>query len=488
MSFPTNKSLFPDLIVVFVVGATILIGLNGYYSSIEFRDLYFGVSSESLMQTFPSEILKERPFSSIYFNHIQPPLFDSVRALIAAFWSSDTIPLSHFVDIGIYLMYIGLFGLLGALVFAWVWKATNSRAYAWASMLIWVIHPSPISMAAFLDGTFLSSVLISWMIFETWLIRRGEGSVSRVVILAILCFLTRAHFQWFFVPVFGVALLLIGVDRRRILLGMGALVFVVGLYCAKQYMLFGTFSSYGFQGDYLTGLFWIEEVRELHATATDYNDICNGGSMTNEVECRKFFADRFPGELLELNFTYPAAARAVSGKWNTEDRWWLSHIHGRILKRYCASNLGYCAESLWRSVKQNFPQYWVESWESNNPVTASIPWKLTYYRLAHNYPWLIFFAVVVVATTTASRWRATPNSGGRNLSKITPILRIIGVMVIPMYIFGVTLIGSVYDGFEGGRLKFLLEPTLYTFIVVQAFLSVKYIFVGSKREFESTRD
>ena len=59
---------------------------------------------------------------------------------------------------------------------------------------------------------------------------------------------------------------------------------------------------------------------------------------------------------------------------------------------------------------------------------------------------------------------------------------------MPAYVFSITLLVNNYEAFEGGRLKFLLEPAIYVFIVVQVFFSVKYFFVGSKREFESARD
>ena len=124
-------------------------------------------------------------------------MLDSVRAVIAFFWNPSHGPLVEFVDLGLTRLYIGLFGILTALLFLWILKATESRVCAWVGALIWMAHPSPLSMSFFLDGTFLSSFFVSWMIFEIWLISKREGSVSRLIIVAVLCFLTRAHFQWF---------------------------------------------------------------------------------------------------------------------------------------------------------------------------------------------------------------------------------------------------------------------------------------------------
>lgn len=465
---------------VFVASMVFLIGVNMFYSSAPHGEVFIGISSESLMQTFSASVLRERPFASIYFNHIQPPLFDSLRAVIASFWSDGDIPLPRFVDMGLYGIYVALFGVLSALLFAWISRVTGSKIWAWISIFLWTIHPGPISMAAFLDGTFLNTILITWMIFELWLISENRGSVSRLVLVASMCFFARSHFQWFFVPVLGASLILLGVDRRRLIFGMAAFLLVVCLYCVKQYVLFGTASSYGFQGDQLAGLFWIEEVHELSPVSANYRDICAGGSMNDEVACKEFFRERFPSDLLDLGRQYPKGALAVSSKYNTEDRWWLSHIHKRILKRYCSENPGYCLKSLWRSVKQNFPEYWVESWQRGNPVTKDregVPWLSAYERVSRNFPWFVGAAIIIFGITVLASWRRFPSPSTQDL---TNLARIIGMAIVPGYVFSITLVGSVYDGFEGGRLRFLLEPTLFVFVVTQGYFGIKHLFLGAR--------
>ena len=64
---------------------------------------------------------------------------------------------------------------------------------------------------------------------------------------------------------------------------------------------------------------------------------------------------------------------------------------------------------------------------------------------------------------------------------------IIGVSLVPMYVFVITLVGNNYDAFEGGRLKFLLEPPIYILIVVQAFFGLKYMYFGSRGEPDSRK-
>jgi hypothetical protein len=85
--------------------------------------------------------------------------------------------------------------------------------------------------------------------------------------------------------------------------------------------------------------------------------------------------------------------------------------------------------------------------------------------LGSNYPWLILGALLVLVTTVTSQWNRTS------------ILPIVGVSIVPLYVFVISLVaGNTYDAFEGGRIKFLLEPTIYIFLFVQSFFGLKYIF------------
>ena len=76
--------------------------------------------------------------------------------------------------------------------------------------------------------------------------------------------------------------------------------------------------------------------------------------------------------------------------------------------------------------------------------------------------------MVILVTVVSGRWRETEK------------LRILGVAVMPAYVFSITLLGNNYDAFEGGRLKFLLEPVIYVFIIVQVFYALRYIYIGSR--------
>ena len=461
-----------EALAVFILSVAILLVLNSYYSSSVSEEVYIGISSESLVQTLPATVLKDKPFSGLYFNHIHPPMFDGIRASIAYFWKLDRgLSLRDFVDKGVYHVYTVLFGALGVLLFIWLKKATGSRLFSWIGTILWLVHPAPLSMAAFLDGTFLSSILITWMVFEVWLIGRKEQSISRLILVAILCFFTRAHFQWFFVPVLGVAMLLMSTkaNKKSLLYGLCIFSLVVGMYCIKQYMLFGTVNSYGWYGEKLAGLLWIEEVGEV--VSKGYKENCGGREIVRDrIGCKQYLGQIFPDELMQVDRLYPQGALSVSGGSNTEDRWWLTQVQSRIAKDYCSKNVWVCAESFSKSLLQNFPEYWVESWDRNNPLLSrdnGIPWVNIYYKIVHNYPWILFCSAIIFVIIILRRWQTA--------SKV----RILGVCVVPSYVLGITLLGNNYDAFEGGRLKFLLEPTIYVFILVHIYLAIKFIYIGA---------
>jgi len=101
---------------------------------------------------------------------------------------------------------------------------------------------------------------------------------------------------------------------------------------------------------------------------------------------------------------------------------------------------------------------------------AGIPWMGISGRIVRNYPWLILGAVVILLTScvwSLERNKITSNSWRSDNAA---------------YVFSITLLGNNYDAFEGGRLKFLLEPAIYVFIVVQVFYALRCIYLGSREE------
>ena len=75
-------------------------------------------SSERLMQTVSVKHLRDEPLRSLWYLHIQPPLFDAYRAVLARFYSSlEAGALVDAVDRWIYVAWAAAFAATAALVF-----------------------------------------------------------------------------------------------------------------------------------------------------------------------------------------------------------------------------------------------------------------------------------------------------------------------------------------------------------------------------------
>ena len=72
------------------------------------------------MQTLPIEQLRQDPIGSIHYLHMQPPLFDTIRAVIANLLVDETIVektrLIQSVDRVLLHLYLVLYGLLTAII------------------------------------------------------------------------------------------------------------------------------------------------------------------------------------------------------------------------------------------------------------------------------------------------------------------------------------------------------------------------------------
>src|SRR5687767_9361052 len=78
-------------------------------------------TSDDLQQTLPLAVLRDFPLRSLYYLHIQPPLLDTVRAVIAQFVHPDrSTSLVIAVDRWLYIVQVLVFGF------------TSMRMYQWA--------------------------------------------------------------------------------------------------------------------------------------------------------------------------------------------------------------------------------------------------------------------------------------------------------------------------------------------------------------------
>ncbi len=210
--------------------------------------LHFQIlTSECMQQTLSVIDLRENPVSAFWYLHIQPPGFDLIRAaLVAASSAKEWGGLMRDVDEGLYNVFTIFYGLGAALLFYWVWSMTRPALAAPVAFLF-AVHPATLYYATFLDGVFVSSILILFFFVVLWwcIAHRCYTHVLALATLALFFF--RSNFQWPFLVVVAASLWL-----ARIPSAVGRFlkvtVPVVMLYLLKQYIVFGLTLTTSFSG------------------------------------------------------------------------------------------------------------------------------------------------------------------------------------------------------------------------------------------------
>ena len=415
---------------VFLSSCLFLGILEYFFRPYGFDGFYFqNLTSDAMMQTLPVATLKAEPLASLFYLHIQPPMFDTIRTLLVLVApSADPANMLRFVDSGLYVILLILFGFLNTLIYTWVTKITNSVTIGIIAAILWLFHPASILYATMLDGTFLSSFLITWMIYEIWLMSKNQGSYIRLGLAASLTFLTRTVFQWYFAPVLGVCLFLLPINKRKGLLTLSIFCTVIFLYCGKQYLLFNTLSTTTYGGYHKTGIIWYQPDR---------------GEIQRYVD--------------RIQAKYPEGAKRIRDRNNNETTWQHNLAYNAIFSNKVKEDFLFSLGQIAKSFIYNFYHYWQPSSRCGaSVITPRILWRNAYdwvfsfWRL-----WLLLLISLVVWFISAEK---------RNSQRI---YRFLGHSVLVGYILMITHLCNRLDWTEAGRLKFFLEPVFFVFIISQ---------------------
>ena len=209
---------------------------------------YRETSSEFMMQTVSVADLKQQPFRSLWFLHIQPPLLDAIRMVAALISSaSEDEELVREVDGVIRLLWVLGHAALATLICLWLCRTTSPK-FAVTASILFAAHPAGVFYATLLDSTLLSSLWFTWCCYELWRFYEGRGSVVRLVVATLALFFTRSIFQWPFLLLMAGALLLLRARRREVTIFAAAVGVAAGLYVGKQFALFGMTYTSSFAG------------------------------------------------------------------------------------------------------------------------------------------------------------------------------------------------------------------------------------------------
>jgi len=420
----------------FIVSACFLAFLEVYFRADAISGIYFQkYTSDTMMQTLPIQSLRDAPFLSLWFLHIQPPMLDSIRAVLAYFSNNGSGPaLLEYVDKGLYIVWLLIFALLNSLIFIWVKKITDSVLFASIASVVWMLHPAPIEYATYLESTLLSSFFITWMIYELWRFLKNDGSSIRLSLAASLAFLTRTVLQWYFLPVFAVSLLIMRIRRRDAIVSVTIFGVIVILLCLKQFVLFHTLSTTTFAGYHKTGVIWYQPSESL--------------------------IQRYAKQ---ISVQYPLEAVNYGDKFNSETTWRDNLIHSAIFADLLKTNFNKCIQRIIRSFRYNFSNYWSPSGcKTGNVITVNLPWSFL-YNWVFSGTRFIFLVI-----TSGLIWVCfSISSGKKNTAKV------IGLLLVLSYVFVISNLCNRLLWTEAYRIKFFLEPVYFVFVFSQIFLAIR---------------
>src|SRR5262245_19147647 len=428
---------------VFLVSVIWLVALEALFSSRAADGVHFQKwTSDDMQQTLPIAVLQEFPLESLYYLHIQPPLLDAVRSVIAQFvhpTGSTTLLIA--VDRWMYFLQALLFGFVSMRMYQWARRLTD-RWFALVLWMAWTVHPAPIAFATLLDSTFLSSCFIFLFCYELWRLRFDDGSIRRVAIAGLCVFFTRTVFQWYYVPLTIVALVLSRVTWRRIAVFVAISALGVVPWLAKQKLLFGTLSTTTFSGYHQAGIIWYYPTDD------------------EKVAAKSQLAYRYP----------PRAFRYEGGKeFNTEKVAVENLIYAKLSAHQWATQRSHCLEGIGRSIVQNNKSFWqASSRYMPNVIVDALPWRRRYDTLfsQENYWWFLFWGALAWIVLWPAKWQRLGRGVKPAMSELGHEL---ASLVVPAFVFATAMLANRYDWVENDRLKFFLEPLFFLFVLTSGY-------------------
>ena len=420
---------------VFVAGLLLMGGLQARYLPFAYEETYFQEhSSEDMMQTVSLVDLRERPGEALLFLHIQPPLLDGLRALLARLWPGlGKRALLVRVDRGLYLIWMLVYASMAVLVFRWLRHLLSSTWIAVLAALAFLVHPAAIFYATYLEGTLLTSFGILWLCYALWRIP-ARGATASLCATYLMLFFVRSIFQWPALLVLVAALLLRQAPRRSVLVFALSGTAVVGSFMLKQYLVFGSTATSSFAGS--SCLQALGEVPEMGFSANVNTPL---GPLFPRVS-----GGRYPSVLTRET--------KIGGAHN------FNHLadlrNERELARRCFRRLA--SDPLWSTLSawsENVAIFFQPSsrYVTSHVIVDRLPWRGA-YDWVFSGPRLVF-----LLATGAVLWIRRRTVGGivRGLGLALPVVLVSAACVM-------------FERDENMRYKFFVEPVLYVFLVAQA--------------------
>lgn len=424
---------------IFLFGLLFMEGLEFLLRPRAVDGLYFQAwSSETLMQTVSIQDLRTAPLVSLYYIHIQPPGLDALRALLVALWPSLAIhDALRNVDSALYFLWAVLFALMGYLVYRWL-AALMGMAPAIIGSILFLLHPATILYASLLDTTFLSALLILWMMYLLWSIKNGrQVSIVLFAVVVLLLFFFRSNFQLPTILLFLISLWLLRVPARKLLVFTLIVGGIAGVYVAKQYYLFHSFSTSSFAGQ---NLMW-----SIGLSRPDYKTYLANPANLQSPEAG------LPDVLTRLD--------KITGDPNFNNINYL-RLNQQLLGEYLHAVRATPAGVLAAAYIENARIYFLPSSAyTGNVLVDPLPWRALYDAI-FSYPVLV---VLLFLAALQSVW---------NMIRARAFASSLALLLPALYVFLTSILG---ERAENMRYKYFLEPVMYVFLVTQFYLLARWL-------------
>ncbi|MCP5042912.1 MAG: hypothetical protein GY944_17950, partial [bacterium] len=433
---PRNQRVVAAL--AFVASLSVLLYLESLAGPYLRDGTYFQAwTSDYMLQTLPAHALHEDLAGSLWYLHKQPPGLDLMRGTLVQFLAADSDLLPS-LDRTVYWILAILFALLTALLVQWLFR-TAGLLVAVLAGIVWTYHPAPILYATLLEGTLISALVFTWLVFELWRLGKSQNpSGARLAVAVSLLVLTRTVFQWYFLPIMMLA---VGLRARswRVLAVFCAISFaIVGSYVAKQHAVFGITSTSTFGGYHLCGALWIYPTPdELQTAAT------------------------------RLAPVYPEGALQVRDPQNSKKQF-LDHVtYSHVCSQKLRASPAQALRSLARSADQNLRLFLQPSSRyATNLLVDRLPWRVVYDQIFSGIVLsMLLLAAMVIWVVRHVRF---------NRDGLEDAVAGLGLLLPCLYAFAVIILGgNRYDWSEPNRLKFILEPVAFFFMASQLAAAVR---------------
>jgi len=378
------------------------------------------------MHTVSIQDLRDAPVESLNYIHIQPPGFDFVRTVLVHLWPSlDIRAALQQVDLGLYVLWAILYSLGGLLIFQWLSRLVGQETALLASLLF-LLHPAAMLYSTLLDTTLLASVLILWMYYSLWKLRRGGSSIFAVTAAVLLLFFFRSLFQLPFLLVMAVSLCLLKVPWRAVVLFLLITGGICGSYVAKQYHQFGLLTTSSFTG--------LNLVRSAGITKYTWPyEVDPVGELSDTLPKVLTRKSKVTGTLNYNNLCYLEFDRQLKGEY----RDYLSATPVPVLLRSYYNNL-----QIYLRPSSNY---------SPPKIIEGLPWKSAYDGVFSGPVLIVLLCLAGVIWLVKAR-------------REKDYACRVGILLPALYILVVSLL---FEQGENHRFKFFLEPVLFVFIVAQ---------------------